>query len=777
MKKRIFALFMCVILAFSVGCGCGKPDNSSDSGSSGSGSSGNTSDSSSTTPEPSKEYNQLTEWAKLKGNARNYTESEFLDPANEYRMMPVLNEDPTKPKGASIPNLERLKEYGYGGVVTNVGYSDDYLTNDYAWELLNEAVEYAIEELGMRVGIYDEYWYPSGGARNLVLKDNPEWQAQGLAVKTAVVNAGKTGNILLPVEHTLIYAKAYSGSSINAIDLSTAEDCVVKNGAVSYKNDTSSTKTIVALYQKNWYEGTHPQWNLMESRRYIDLLRSEPVEKFIELTYESYKRNLGKYFGNGIEFFFYDEPALPSYKGSCSVINVLDEPNNNMPKLDTVCYSPAFAAEFKKDWGYDPMKYYPYLYKNGNTINTRAEAKRFRMHYYHTVSRLVAANFFGQIGDWCGQNNVKASGHLLAEENLASSVLCSGNAMRDYAQVQMPGIDLLSGDPAVTLGWAQVMKTCSSVAQFYGRNRVFCEISDWGYQNEDWDARIASVAVQYLAGINNFVSYYEPFTYSAEINRLFANRTARIGYMLGGGVGEKNVAVYYPVEGAYSVMSNAELGGGNSSLNAISSSYSSLLTELMRNNVDYMLFDADALRESKIQNGKIITPAGEEMTTLVIPETYAMYRDVAEIMLKAAKQSVKVYYASQDLICESSENQAAFEKTLSELFANGNAEKCTSVNTLISKVKEVGKTCFADTTDKRVIAGKQVNENNSVYTFVNTSANDAFVTLTMTDAGKTFKLWDIKTGSCTEISVEQQGNTSAYKTKIPKYGVVIITAE
>ena len=93
-------------------------------------------------------------------------------------------------------------------VVTNVAWSDDYLNNDFAWELLEEAVTYAIEDLGLRVWLYDEYAYPSGGARDIVLKDNPEWQAQGVAQKNVIVPNGKTKSIACPDEHTLIAANA-----------------------------------------------------------------------------------------------------------------------------------------------------------------------------------------------------------------------------------------------------------------------------------------------------------------------------------------------------------------------------------------------------------------------------------------------------------------------------------------------------------------------------------------------------------------------------------------
>lgn len=726
------------------------------------------------------QYNQVTFYDKLFGNRREYTEAEFMDPANEYRMLPVLNEDASKPKGASIANLEKLQDYGYGGVVTNVAWSEDYLQNDYAWELLEEAVAYAIEDLGLRVWLYDEYAYPSGGARDLVLKDNPEWQAQGVSQKSVVVRKGETKSIACPQEHTLLAAYAYRGTGLAGIAADGALECDVSaDGTAKFTNDTGEDCILVCLYTKNWYEGTHPQWNLMESRRYIDVMRSEPVEKFLELTYEKYKEHLGQYFNNGIESFFYDEPALAGmYKESCAVQNVLDAPDPDLELLDTYNYSPVLIEHFREKWGYDPAPFLPYLYKEGSSISTSEQALRFRMQWNDCIAELFAANYFKQIGDWCAENNINASGHLLGEESPAASVLYSGNVMRNYANVQIPGIDLLSGDPAVTASWCNVMKACSSSAQFYGKGRVFCEISDWGYQNENWDARIASVAVQYACGVNTFVSYYEPFSYDRATNRYLADTTARIGYMLGGGIGQKDVALYYPAEGFYALSTNADTlnFSNNAAVSSVSDNFRDLSYTLLKNQIDYENFDAQMVREAKIEGGALVTPAGERFSVLVVPKTYAMYSDVLEKLYQAAEGGVRILLQdAEGWVCESEEGQAEFDALWEKLVQHENVSVKASV---ASAVAELSAYVYVQADSEDIVACKQVNENNSVYLVCNTASSKRNLTLRLSDEGKTFKLWDPYDGSVEVIEPESSGNGwSEFRLPLEGYKCAVITAE
>lgn len=77
---------------------------------------------------------------------RTFTEEEFASPDYEYRPMPILNQN------ISDYLIDMAEQYGYGGVVTNVSFGDqNYLQNEEAVELFVDAVEYAINDLGIRV--------------------------------------------------------------------------------------------------------------------------------------------------------------------------------------------------------------------------------------------------------------------------------------------------------------------------------------------------------------------------------------------------------------------------------------------------------------------------------------------------------------------------------------------------------------------------------------------------------------------------------------------------
>ncbi len=730
------------------------------------------------------EYDKTILYDRIWGNERKYTQEEFQDPAVFYRMLAVLNDDATNPKGASIPNIRNLKKWGYGGVVTNVSWGQDYLRNDMAWESLVDTISYTIEDLGLRVMLYDEKYYPSGAAGGLTLKENMDWQAWGLSNKALPIKPGKSGTLSQPEGYTLVSAIAYKGSTLADLDLTTGVQCEVSSAnAASFTNTTQDSYVMVCLYKKYWYEGTHPQWNIMQSRRYIDLTNPAPTQAFLENTYELYKKYLGQYFNNGIENFFFDEPAMAgSYKGSCTQVYNPDPdsvPNNNMELLDTVNFGFTVLERFRKDWGYDITEYFPYLFTSGNDLNSSEEAMRARWHYHQTLADMVAESYFGQIGQWCAENNISSSGHMLSEESMAASAVYSGNLFRDYAAMQIPGIDLLSGNPNSVArgGYLLALKTVSSSAQYDGKQRVFCEISDWGDENTDWNARIAAVAVQYAYGINDFCSYYTPFNYDEATNRKLTDTTARIGYMLGGGVSEKNVLIYYPIESVYASTAN---GTSNKYVNAITNNFVKLIEKLSLENIDYLLADTSNILGGKLENGKFVTPSGMEFETIVIPQTTCMPYALLEKLSELAQGGVKVVMQNtNDILCETEDRQDSFNQLLASLVANANSVHKASVNEIYSFIENECDARYVWVQNQTggsepIVAVKHKNTNNSVYIIVNTNSSAQTLTITLSDTG-TVMAWDPTTGTVTEIAAEANGSMTDITVTLDGYGCMLYT--
>lgn len=413
MKRTIAVCLACLTAAALLLSGCGKVDDK-------------------LTPPP------------IVGNERTFDEEAFSDPALKFRPLPIIHASEFETNGVDKATLDMLKEYGYGGVATNVSFLENYLESEEMWDSLVSNVEYAIEELGLRVWLYDELHYPSGAAGGLVLRDHPEWQAEGLVNGTKVVSAGASVEISAPHGHSFAFAKAFAGTGVDDMDLSDCVDLMprVKNGTLTWQADKD--RVVAVQYVKYFYEGTHAVNNWAELRRYINVLKAEPVQEFIRVTHEQYKSRLGKYFGNGIEAFFTDEPSMLGtyFDGPPTTPGVKDPVDPDIPLLPTANYSSDMTEKFLKLRGYSPENYYSYLYEGESDA-----AKRFRWDYYKTLGELMASNYSGQIGAWCEDNGVSLTGHFLLEEDIYMHPIFNGNIMRNLSNMQMPGIDLLTANP------------------------------------------------------------------------------------------------------------------------------------------------------------------------------------------------------------------------------------------------------------------------------------------------------------------------------------------
>ena len=144
--------------------------------------------------------------------------------------------------------LNQLKRCGIEGLVVNLGRAG-YLETLEGLDLFLQGVRAALD-MGFRLWIYDEKGYPSGSAGGQVLKNHRELEAMGIK---------------------------YNGGSY----------------------------TISPLY-----EWTHPSRSFGEKRRYINLLHSDAVRRFIEMTHLRYASVMPAELFEPIEAFFTDEPSL-----------------------------------------------------------------------------------------------------------------------------------------------------------------------------------------------------------------------------------------------------------------------------------------------------------------------------------------------------------------------------------------------------------------------------------------------------------------------------------
>ena len=661
---------------------------------------------------------------------------------------------------------------GYGGIVTNVSWDNNYLQNDRAFATLKAGVKYAVEK-GMHVWLYDEYGYPSGAAFGLTLKDNPEYEALGLVAVPVVISAGKTETInLLHGHKEIVDAYLYDGSSIETINLASAQNISsaisANKTSVTYTNRTSSSKVLVAYMSKRWYEFTHSMENWYAQQRYINMLEAEPTSKFISITHDKYYENLKEYFGKGIQAFFTDEPALQGNYFEITERNrkVIDKPDLSVPIVECLNYSENLFEEFERVYGYELKPYLGYLYADDGST----KAKQIRMDFYALTGELFRTNYLGQINDWCEGKGVASSGHLLLEELLYQNPWFAGNMIQLLSTMGIPGTDLLYSEPLGAIDAACITsKFAAAAAEYTGKTDTFAEISGAfdGIVGDIYD-QINAVGAQICMGVNTYASYYyQGGSHTLEEDKIFSTALGRMRYMTTGVTHSAKTAVYYPYEGASAeTLPTKNLWDATEGAKTVSNSFSNLCRTLVGKQVDYDLVDHINLDKCIVKDEALVAPNGEKYTSIVIPYTTAIYSSSILKLIEAANAGVEVVVVGIDqVVCETGKNNIAarWDELLDK------ACYATTENGAANKLRQKGHTYvkLSDSYAENIFTSKRENSNYSVFTFVNGYTKDKNYDIELCAEGKNVKYYDSVTGNVTDVSARIENGIVKFNFILP----------
>ena len=183
--------------------------------------------------------------------------------------------------------------YGGFGILAYDACELSYMGAEYL-----DAYEYAVKkakEKGLKLCLYDEWWFPSGSAGGLLKQHYPESCAREL-IKTEY---DVTGMVQLSVpEGTLMAVVAMNMNTKNIINL---------HGQI--ENKTLKWTATDDGWKIMFFTCVLSEWD------HVNYLDSEAVQKFIEITHEAYYERFGEYFGNTIDSSFYDEPQMYAVGG------------------------------------------------------------------------------------------------------------------------------------------------------------------------------------------------------------------------------------------------------------------------------------------------------------------------------------------------------------------------------------------------------------------------------------------------------------------------------
>jgi len=501
----------------------------------------------------------------------------FRDPPTEYSTGPLWVWNDWLTEEQLRDSLRDLARQGVKQVWVHPrpGLMTPYLGED--WFRLWKVALLEAARLDMKVWIYDENSYPSGFAGGLVPDAMPESRGRGLALREV-----KT-------------PPAWSPDLVAVFRLSGAE----------YENVTAQARSGAAFEEGQYLvaaevRSENSPWH--GNRCYVNLLTPGVTEKFLEVTMEPYRRQLGKEFGRRVPGVFTDEPNI--------------RPARGLPWAEDL------PRAFERRWGYSLLAHLPSL------SHPVGDWRKVRHNYYQLLHELFVERWARPNYEYCRTNRLEWTGHYWDHDWPDCRGVPDNMAM--YAWHQRPAIDCLMNQYAehthAQFGNVRIVKELSSVANQVGWPRTLCEI----YGAAGWDLRFEDMKrigdwLEVL-GVNTLnqhltfltlrgarkrdhpqsFSYHDPWW---EAYHVSARYFARLSAALSQGQQINRVLVLEPTTTAWMYQ------GDSQQLNALGSAFFDLLMALEAAQIEYDLGCEDILASHGAPGGQTIQVNGKTVAT------------------------------------------------------------------------------------------------------------------------------------------------------------------
>ncbi len=351
-----------------------------------------------------------------------------------------------------------------------------------------------------------------------------------------------------------------------------------------------------------WFNGTC----------WVDLLNPETVKAFLDCSYRPYAERYRDKIGAVVQGIFTDEPQF-SPRASLSVAD------------GAVPYSPIVRRDFIEQHGYDIAENAACLFEDVGGF------ERVRLHYFQTLARRLEQSFSKQIGDYCEATGMVWTGHYNGENAFRSVQANVGNMMTQYRHMQRPGIDKL-GLAVGSMSDVHMMRSLSSVANQYGRDRRLSEMFGISGQNMSFEDRKWIADAHAVLGINHICPHLSLYSmkgcrkrdYPPSIspqqpywpdNNLVEDYMARVSYLSSVGTYAAEFLLLHPLESSYIDCRNGNQPGDLDAGNARFAAFCDVLAELQRTHRDYdlgdeqILADVGAVEDQALRVGEMCYPS------------------------------------------------------------------------------------------------------------------------------------------------------------------------
>ncbi len=413
-----------------------------------------------------------------------------------------------------------------------------------------ELIKYAVSEakrLKMRYWIYDEYNWPSGIAGGKVLREGNWAKSKVLSRVTAEVKSGE--EYCTEVEK---FVTAHFRSNGETVDISSEMTFErTENGEkVFYKNVRGDGEIFVTYRHVQSRVGCNDMWSSWTTGEggYVDVFNEKAIDKFIEYTYEEYKKAVGHEFGKTVRGIFNDEPAFTDF----------DDTSKGL-----IPWSEEFADQFKIRNCYDIVPKIYLLFENNET----EEELKLKRDYRDTLGELFRKTYIERVSGWAKKNKLEFTAHLLGEEFLTAHTEQFGSFLEAQRLLTVPAIDsVFSGDFIDQERFNVSASMLDSAAHWLGRNKTLCET----YTGSGWKISLGEMkrianrimmqgatnlqfmgAYHCLYGMKKYLMQCYPPSHGPnnvlfENYGLLADYMSRLSAIVSGSVKKASVLVLYP---------------------------------------------------------------------------------------------------------------------------------------------------------------------------------------------------------------------------------------
>ncbi|MBQ4552157.1 MAG: hypothetical protein IJA59_04325 [Clostridia bacterium] len=466
----------------------------------------------------------------------------FKNPTCEYRGTPFWAWNGKMKTETLDEQIDMMKKMGLGGFHMHVrtGMDSPYLDEEFMG-YVRFCVEKAKKEK-MLAWLYDEDRWPSGTAGGKVTAAHPEYATRALLFTCTPYapdrpNAPK-GSV---PTNGRVQKRQENGELLVVYDVQLNSDGTLKSAPRIGENEPA-TGTKWYVYAES---GSDDPW--FNDHPYADTLNPKAIEEFIKVTHEAYREQFAEDFDKTIPAIFTDEPQF-SAKQSLKFAH--DKKDVILP------WTGDLPDEYRKLYGDDMLDYLPELFWQ----LPDGKLSQFRYRFHNLIADRFTSAFCTQIGQWCEDNHISLTGHVMAESTLDKQTRYVGDAMRCYPAFGLPGIDMLCDFHEYNTA-----KQTQSIVHQDGKAGMMSElygVTGWDYDfrgyklQGDWQAALGvTVRVPHLTWMTMkgeakrdypaCIGYQSPWW---EQYALVEDHFSRLNTALTRGKAKVRVGVVHPIE-------------------------------------------------------------------------------------------------------------------------------------------------------------------------------------------------------------------------------------